>query len=44
VFASDYDIISDMGKARRAGFCGTVDSQQMFLDLFAQFREQRIIP
>ena len=44
VFGSDYDIISDMGKARRAGFCETVDSERMFLDLFARFRAERIIP
>ena len=44
VLGSDYDHISDMGKARRAGFGETVDSERMFLDLFAQFREQRIIP
>ena len=44
VFGSDYDIISDMGKARRAGFCESVDSEQMFLDLFARFRAERIIP
>ena len=44
VFGSDYDHISDMGKARRAGFFETVDSEQMFLDLFARLREQRIIP
>ncbi|MCW5620339.1 MAG: SDR family oxidoreductase [Burkholderiales bacterium] len=44
VFGSDYDIISDMGKARRAGFCESLDSEQMFLDLFTQFRAARVIP
>jgi nucleoside-diphosphate-sugar epimerase len=44
VLGSDYDHISDMGKARRAGFGETLDSERMFLDLFARFREQRIIP
>jgi nucleoside-diphosphate-sugar epimerase len=44
VFGSDYDIISDVGKARRAGFCESLDSERMFLDLFAQFRAERIIP
>jgi hypothetical protein len=43
VFGSDYDIISDVGKARRAGFCESVDSERMFLDLFARFRGERII-
>jgi hypothetical protein len=37
-------IISDMGKARRYGFNACVDSEDMFLRLFTQFREQRIIP
>lgn len=44
VFSADWDIISDCGKARRAGFCETADSEQMFLRLFAEFRERRIIP
>jgi hypothetical protein len=44
VFGSDYDIISDVGKARRAGFYESVDSERMFLDLFARFRGERIIP
>jgi nucleoside-diphosphate-sugar epimerase len=44
VFASDYDIVSDLGKIRRLGFCETVDSEEMFLRLFAQFRDERIIP
>ena len=33
-----------VGKARRAGFCESVDSERMFLDLFARFRAERIIP
>jgi nucleoside-diphosphate-sugar epimerase len=44
VFATDYDVISDMGKARRHGFCESVDSEAMFLDLLAGLREQRILP
>jgi len=44
VFGSDYDIVSDMGKARRAGFCESLDTEQMFLDLFARFRAARVIP
>jgi hypothetical protein len=44
VFASDYDIVSDTGKARRFGFCESVDSEEMFLRLFAQLRADRIIP
>lgn len=44
VFSADWDIISDCGKARRAGFCETADSGQMFLRLFGEFRKGRIIP
>ena len=44
VFGSTWDIVSDVGKARRAGFCETVDSEDMLLGLLAQFRAGRIIP
>jgi nucleoside-diphosphate-sugar epimerase len=44
VFGSDYDIVSDTGKARRYGFCEAVDTEEMFLRLFAQFRADRVIP
>jgi hypothetical protein len=44
VFGTDYDVISDMGKARRLGFSDSVDSEEMFLRLLTQLREQRIIP
>ncbi len=44
VFASDYDMISDMGKARRHGFGDVVDSEEMFLRLWADFRREKIIP
>jgi nucleoside-diphosphate-sugar epimerase len=44
VFASDYDIISDLGRIRRLGFTETVDSEEMFMRLFGEFREQKIIP
>ncbi|MFO1319327.1 MAG: SDR family oxidoreductase [Burkholderiales bacterium] len=44
VFASTWDIVSDTGKARRAGFCESVDSEDMLLGLFEQFRRDRIIP
>jgi hypothetical protein len=36
--------MSDMGKARRHGFCETVDSEAMFFRLFDHFRAERIIP
>ena len=44
VFASDYDIVSDTSKARRFGFHDLVDSEEMFLRMFADFRRNRIIP
>jgi hypothetical protein len=36
--------VSDIGKARRFGFCECMDSEEMFLRLFAQMRAERIIP
>jgi nucleoside-diphosphate-sugar epimerase len=44
VFTPDYDIISDMGKARRYGFGDAVDSEEMFLRLWGEFRREKIIP
>ena len=44
VFNSDYDIVSDMGKARRLGFHDSLDTEEMFLRMFAEFRSNRIIP
>ncbi len=44
VFASDYDIVSDTGRARRLGFQDSVDTEEMFLRMFTEFRRNRIIP
>jgi hypothetical protein len=44
VFNSDYDIVSSTMKARLAGFHEAVDTEQMFLRMFAEFRANRIIP
>lgn len=44
VFKSDYDIVSDTGRARRLGFCDSVDTEEMFLRMFADFRRDRVIP
>ena len=44
VFASDYDIISDTSKGRRFGFHDLVDTEEMFLRMFSDFRRDRIIP
>lgn len=40
----DYDVMSDTGKLRRAGFHDCVDSEEMLLRLFAELREERVIP
>ena len=44
VFTPEYDMISDMGKARRYGFGNAIDSEEMFLRLWQEFREGKIIP
>ena len=44
VFAPEWDIISSMSKARRDGFHESVDSAEMFVDLFSGFRREKIIP
>jgi hypothetical protein len=44
VFNSDYDIVSNTGKARRFGFQDSVDTEEMFLRMFAEFRSNRVIP
>lgn len=44
VFSWDYDFFADGGKARRFGFHDYVDSEEMFLRIFADLRRQRIIP
>jgi nucleoside-diphosphate-sugar epimerase len=44
LFAPEWDIISSVSKARRLGFHESVDSAQMFLELFESFRRDRIIP
>lgn len=44
VFGSTWDIVSDIGKARRFGFCDAVDSEEMLLALLDGFRRARVIP
>lgn len=44
VFAWDYDLIADGSKARRFGFTEFLDTESMFLELFADLRRRRIIP
>ena len=44
VFSWDYDVIADGSKARRFGFQDFVDTREMFLGIFDDFRRRRIIP
>jgi hypothetical protein len=44
VFASDYDIVSDTSKAPPSRFHDLVDTEEMFLRMFSDFRRERIIP
>lgn len=44
VFGWDYDVISDSSKARRAGFHEYVQTQDMFLKIFRDLRDRRLIP
>lgn len=43
-FACEYDVVSDLSKARRYGYTEQIDSGAMFLRLFARLREERVIP
>jgi nucleoside-diphosphate-sugar epimerase len=44
VFSWNYDFFADGSKARRFGFHEYVDSQAMFLGIFADLRRRKIIP
>lgn len=44
VFSWDYDMFGDGSKLRRAGFSHYRATDQMFFDLFSQFRQAKIIP
>jgi nucleoside-diphosphate-sugar epimerase len=44
VFGCDWDVMTDTLKIRRHGFQDCVDTEEMFLRLFRQFREMRVIP
>ncbi len=44
VFGCDWDVMSDTLKLRRHGFHDCVDSEEMFLRLFREFQERRLIP
>lgn len=42
--ACEYDFIADTLRLRQSGFCEVLDSEQMFLRLFARLRQERIVP
>lgn len=44
IFNCDWDVISSTTKIRQAGFAPVVDSEAMFLRLFDEFRQRKIIP
>ncbi|MEV0222571.1 SDR family oxidoreductase [Streptomyces sp. NPDC050704] len=44
VFGLDYDMFGDTSKLRRAGFHEYVETEQMFFDIFTEFRKRKIIP
>ncbi|TLS52158.1 SDR family oxidoreductase [Paenibacillus antri] len=44
VFSWDYDFFADGTKARRFGFHEFVDTEQMFMNIFEDFRRRKIIP
>lgn len=44
VYSWDYDVLADTSKSRRAGFHEYVDSEAMFLRIFQDLRDRRIIP
>lgn len=44
VFSWDYDLFADGSKARRFGFHEYVDTEAMFMSIFADFRRRKVIP
>jgi nucleoside-diphosphate-sugar epimerase len=44
VFHSDFDLVSDMGKIRRAGFGESVDSLAALLAAIARLQEAKVLP
>ena len=43
-FGAEWDFMLDMTKARTYGFHDAVDSEEMFLRMFAEMRRDKIIP
>lgn len=44
VFSWDYDMFADGTKARRFGFTEHVETEAMFMAIFAELRQRRVIP
>jgi nucleoside-diphosphate-sugar epimerase len=44
IFRCDWDVVSSTTRIRQAGFHDVVDSTDMFLRLFQEFRERKVIP
>ena len=44
VFHSAFDLVSDMGKIRRAGFSETVDSTEALIAAIRRQQEAKILP
>jgi nucleoside-diphosphate-sugar epimerase len=44
VFQREYDIISDVGKARRFGFHEAVDTEEMLFRIWDDLRAQKVLP
>ncbi|WP_445670735.1 hypothetical protein [Paenibacillus sp. FSL R5-0914] len=43
-FAWDYDFFADGTTARRLGFHEFVDTEEMFMNIFDDFRKRKVIP
>jgi nucleoside-diphosphate-sugar epimerase len=44
VFGSDWDVMTNVTKSRQHGFQDVVDTEEMFVRLLKEFRNQRIVP
>ena len=44
IFTPDYDMMSETRKLREYGFMETMDTEAMFLSIFAHLRKIRFIP
>jgi hypothetical protein len=44
VFHSDFDLVSDMGKIRRAGFTESVDSLEALVGAIRRLQEAKVLP